>query len=86
MVKEKYLYSSSEMGQKLRTVNLFEKFDVDGNGSLDSGELTELYNKNNIMITQDEICKLFGETNLKFTLQMFEKMNEDKDKLRNYRN
>lgn len=68
MVKEKYLYSSSELGQKLRTVNLFEKFDVDGNGSLDSGELTELYNKNNIMITQDEICKLFGETNLKFTL------------------
>ena len=68
MVKEKYLYSSSELSQKLRTVNLFEKFDVDGNGSLDSGELTELYNKNNIMITQDEICKLFGETNLKFTL------------------
>jgi Ca2+-binding EF-hand superfamily protein len=54
-VKEKYLYTSEEIQQNLRTLNLFEKFDADGSGALDSGELQILYNENGVMVTENEI-------------------------------
>lgn len=43
-VNEIYLLTPSEIKQKLSNINLFEKFDVDGSGTLDSHELTSLYN------------------------------------------
>jgi hypothetical protein len=35
-VKDNYLFSNDELQQKLATINLFEKFDADGSGALDS--------------------------------------------------
>lgn len=43
-VKDDYLFSPAEIKQKLATINLFEAFDADGSGALDSNELTDLYN------------------------------------------
>lgn len=64
---------------------MFEKFDTDGSGALDAQELMELYNENSIMVTEDEIHKLYGSNNINFTLQSFEQMNNDKRKLKNFR-
>ena len=41
--------------QKLATLNLFEAFDFDGSGALDSKELTSLYNDQGVFVTEDEI-------------------------------
>ena len=40
---QKYLYDSDEITQLKLTKNLFEKFDFDNSGALDSKELTALY-------------------------------------------
>jgi Ca2+-binding EF-hand superfamily protein len=47
---------------------LFNKFDADGSGALDAAELTELYNQNGIMVTLDQVKKLYGSNNVEFTL------------------
>jgi len=84
-VKETYLFTQEELKQKLATINLFEKFDADGSGALDSEELKTLYNENGIMVTEDEIKKLYGDENVKFTLEMFESITNQKEKLKAYR-
>jgi Ca2+-binding EF-hand superfamily protein len=43
-VKQTYTLSKEEIKQKERITQLFNKFDTDGSGGLDTGELTELYN------------------------------------------
>lgn len=73
-VKEAYLFTRDELKQKIASINLFEKFDVDGSGALDSQELTALFNENGIVVTEAEIKRLYGSDNVKFTLDMFESM------------
>lgn len=85
-VKEQYLYTAEEIQQNLRTLNLFQKFDADGSGALDSQELEILYNENGIMVTEEEIINMYGVSPVLFTLDMFTSITKDKNKLRNYRN
>jgi len=49
-VKENYIFTPAEIEQNLRILNLFETFDFDGSGALDSDELAELYQQNGILI------------------------------------
>lgn len=73
------------MQQNIRTLNLFEKFDADGSGALDSDELRILYNEQGINVTEDEIKLLYGTDKVRFTLSMFESMTKDKKALNNFR-
>ena len=84
-MKDHYLYSKPEIQNNLRILNLFDKFDADDSGALDAQELTTLYNQNGVMVTEDEIKKLYGNAPVIFTLQMFSEMTKDKERLRNYR-
>lgn len=54
-VNQNYLYDTEELVQLKVTKNLFEKFDSDNSGSLDCQELTDLYHKNHINITERDI-------------------------------
>ena len=38
-----YILSKAEIKQNNKTSNLFNKFDIDGSGSLDTSELASLY-------------------------------------------
>lgn len=69
----------------MATINLFEKFDADGSGALDSEELTALYNDMGVAVTEDEIKRLYGDENVKFTLEMFESLPKDLKKLQQFR-
>lgn len=40
---------------------MFEKLDQDGGGTLDTGEITELLQKNGINMTQAQVSNMFGE-------------------------
>jgi len=66
----------------LATINLFEKFDADGSGALDADELTILYNENGVLVSEDDIKAMYGDENVKFTLEMFESTLTDKIKLK----
>ena len=77
--------TDEEVTQKLATINLFEKFDFDASGALDSMELTALYNDNGIKVTEEEIKELYDDEAVLFTLDMFSQMNQNSIKLRQYR-
>lgn len=66
----------------MATINLFEKFDADGSGALDADELTILYNENGVLVSEDDIKAMYGDENVKFTLEMFESTLTDKIKLK----
>lgn len=70
-VNENYIFSLAEIQQNLRILNLFETFDSDGSGALDSDELVDLYQQNGIIIGTEEIAKLYGNPDVKFTLDEF---------------
>ena len=40
---------------------MFDKLDADGGGTLDMGEITELFQKNGIMMTKEQVGELFAE-------------------------
>lgn len=44
-----------------------------------------LYKDNGVMVTENEIKRLYGNENVNFTLKMFENMTKDKERLRDYR-
>jgi Ca2+-binding EF-hand superfamily protein len=77
--------SEEEIQQKLATINLFENFDFDGSGALDSMELTALYNENGVKLSEDEVKELYNDESILFTLDSFGQMNKDCIRLRNYR-
>jgi Ca2+-binding EF-hand superfamily protein len=84
-VKDKYLYSPAELNSNLRTLSLFTKFDTNGSGALDAKELAKLYKTNGLNVSEKEIKMLYGSPNVRFTLEMFEKMVKDKRQLRQFR-
>ena len=43
MIKQKYLMSSQEINQNHIIEAIFKKFDSDGSGALDTGELIDLF-------------------------------------------
>ena len=45
----------------------------------------QLYTENGVRITEDEVRKIYGDKNVKFTLKMFDTMCKDLQKLRQYR-
>ncbi len=51
------------------TKNLFDKFDFDHSGALDSQELTALYQRNDIDVTERDIQEMYGQKKVKFTLE-----------------
>ena len=86
-VKDHYILSTDEMAVQQATQKLFETFDFDGSGGLDSGELVELYNQYGVPCSEDEIKMLYGgKDKVYFTLEMFQEMARDPMKLREYRN
>ena len=58
--------------------NLFTKFDADGSGALDANELCELYDQLGVKVTVEQIQELYGDKNVMFSLEMFEKLPKDK--------
>ena len=54
-VKESYIYTADEIIKNQWMKYLFEKFDFDHSGSLDSNELTELYNRNEVFLNEKDI-------------------------------
>lgn len=54
-------------------------------GALDTSELAVLYNDNGVMVSENEVKRLYGSENVNFTLKMFENMTKNKESLRNYR-
>jgi len=60
-VPQKYLYDSDEITQLKLRKNLFEKFDFDNSGALDSKELTALYKRNKINVTESDIQEMYGQ-------------------------
>ena len=46
------MFTPEEIQQKIAQINLFEKFDADGSGALDSNELTHLYRENGVAVTE----------------------------------
>lgn len=66
-------------------LNMFEKFDDDGNGYLDSRELTNLYNKNGIYLNQQQVGVLHNDPKIKFTLETFHQIPKNQHQARHYR-
>ena len=48
---------------------IFKKFDIDGSGALDTGELLDLFQQNKINLSQDTVKEMFGSD--EFTLEKF---------------
>ncbi len=44
---------------------MFKELDQDGGGTLDCGEITELFAKNGIHMTVEQVANMFGEANRK---------------------
>ena len=55
-----YLNNASELEKHQAIVRVFEKFDDDGNGSLEIKELREMFKKNHIDISSKELLTLFS--------------------------
>jgi hypothetical protein len=58
--KIQYLNNASELEQHQAIVKVFKKFDSDGNGELEVGELREMFMNNNIDISSEELVTLFS--------------------------
>ena len=80
-----YLFTQDEQRQKKQIEALFHKFDTDGSGGLDCGELVELYNQNNVPVDEGTITALFGE-DINFTLERFINITQNKAELKRYFN
>ena len=68
-VKKQYLMSEQEIKQNEIIEAIFVKFDVDGSGSLDLGELIDLFKQNKVRLEKDTIRQMFQGD--EFTLQKF---------------
>eukprot|EP00347_Sterkiella_histriomuscorum_P020356 403338121 len=54
-----YLKSENELKQELQVENVFINFDDDGSNSLDCQEIFEMFHKNGIIISMNQIKELF---------------------------
>ena len=62
---------------------IFKKFDSDGSGSLDLGELVDLFRQNKIYLDNDVVKKMFnGEC---FSLEKFKQMIDNDVELSQFR-
>ncbi|CAI2366245.1 unnamed protein product [Moneuplotes crassus] len=57
--KEQYLKSEVEIRQNKEIENIFNTFDRDGSGSLDMGEIHELFNSNGIEVSFAQVRQIF---------------------------
>ena len=72
MIKKQYLMSDQEIKQNEIMEQIFKKFDTDGSGSLDLGELVDLFRQNKIYLDNEVVKKMFnGES---FSLEKFKSM------------
>ncbi|CAI2385627.1 unnamed protein product [Moneuplotes crassus] len=55
-----YLNNSSQLEEHQAIVRVFEKFDDDGNGTLEVEELKEMFDKNHIDISANQLLTLFS--------------------------
>ena len=58
--KIQYLNNASELEEHQAIVRVFEKFDDDGNGTLEVEELREMFDANNIDISSKQLLTLFS--------------------------
>lgn len=68
-VKKEYLMSEQEIRQNEIIETIFTKFDTDGSGSLDLGELVGLFKQNMVNLDKDVVKAMFQ--NDEFTLKNF---------------
>lgn len=60
IAKIQYLNNASQLEKHQAIVRVFEKFDEDGNGTLEVAELREMFDKNKIDISSEELLTLFS--------------------------
>lgn len=71
------------MAQNEKIERLFLKFDTDGSGALDSGELFELFRENGVEIDAETVRDMFN--NQAFTLRNFKDINNSPQSLLRFR-
>ena len=71
------------MAQNEKIERLFLKFDTDGSGALDSGELFELFRENGVEIDAETVKDMFN--NQAFTLRNFKDINNSPSSLLRFR-
>ena len=54
-IKKKYLMSEQEMKQDVIIETIFNKFDSDGSGALDLGELVDLFKQNKVTLDKETV-------------------------------
>ena len=59
-IQPKYLMNEQEVAQNEKIERLFLKFDTDGSGALDSGELFELFRENGVEIDAETVRDMFN--------------------------
>jgi Ca2+-binding EF-hand superfamily protein len=59
-VSDSYIYSADEIIKNQWMKYLFDKFDFDNSGALDSNELTELYNRNEVYLQEKDIVNMYN--------------------------
>lgn len=77
-ISKNYLMSNQEKNQNDIMEQIFTKFDTDGSGALDTGELVDLFKQNKINLDRNIVELMFsGE---QFTLDKFKSMiDNDRD-------
>ena len=72
VIRTQYLMSEQEMKQGQVIEAIFKNFDSDGSGSLDIGELVELFHSNGVDLDKDTVRQIFHGNH--FDLQKFKAM------------
>lgn len=83
VIKRKYVMSKQEIAQNEILEAIFKKFDTDGSGGLDIGELKELFEQNKIILTKETVEELFNAS--EFTLTKFKQMIDSEEDLNRFK-
>ena len=58
--KEKYLYSDQERVRCQEIIDIFQKFDEDGSGTLEIEEIYEMFRKIGLNMSKNEVYQIFS--------------------------
>ena len=79
-VPKKYIYTREQIKQKKQTKYIFDKFDLDGSGGLDTEEVVAIFNEFNVDADTELIESLFGGK-VDLTLLNFIKLSHSREAL-----
>lgn len=82
-VKKQYLMSEQEIRQDQIIETIFKNFDNDNSGSLDIGELIDLFRENNIVLDRETVRDMFNGN--EFTLKKFKAIVNSEDDLNRFK-